>query len=272
MSNHELAKKYSMKMRLLGLSSIRYRLGIDDKVILTDISEDLDVLKIPKFITNIEYKVDDIRRNDGDGPLKFKKVSCIDIDMNGNKLDISGLCIGVGDVGKLVVNIRGVGELVGMEYLFAYSQVREIELHIGEQVDISNIKSIKGIFKWCYKLEKIDIFGLDRLNVEDISELYCYCKMLKRIDIGWLKTNKVTKMRGLFDCCEGLEYIDVSRLDTSKVVDMSSMFSECESLEELDISNFDTRNVRFMQNMFYGCTGLKELDVSKFNTSKVENM
>ena len=104
-------------------------------------------------------------------------------------------------------------------YLTKKDKVQKIKLIIDCEV-----KSLKGLFKDCDCIQKINIIKCNRKDIKDMSQLF----------LG----------------CVSLEELNLSNLNTHNVTDMSEMISGCVSLEELNLSNFNTNNVINMSNMF----------------------
>ena len=141
----------------------------------------------------------------------------------------------------------------------------------------SNVKTIKGMFQGCEKLEIImGLPDLDISNVTDISYLFSSCKGLNDVsDISGWNTGNVTNMEFMFNGCSSLEGLpEISKWNTSKVKNMSSMFNSCITLKSLpDISNWDVSNVNNLSYMFKDCKVIEKFpNLSNWNTSNVEDM
>ena len=129
-----------------------------------------------------------------------------------------------------------------------------------------------------YKVESIDLSGLDTSNVTDMNALFSGCVALATLDLSGFDTRKVTDMGSMFSGCASLVSLDLTSFDTANVTSMSYMFGtftngplwvidelptyvSCDSLTYLDISSFDTTNVTDMGNMFTGLTALQTFKV-----------
>ncbi|MBC6361913.1 BspA family leucine-rich repeat surface protein [Lactobacillus apis] len=141
-----------------------------------------------------------------------------------------------------------------------------------ENLDTSNVTSMRQMFQNCSNLTELDLSKLNTSKVTDMYEMFYGCTNLKSIDLSSFDTSAVIDMRRMFDGCKEMVNIDVSHFNTSNVTTMSQIFYRCEKLEELDLSNFDTSNVTDMSWMFESCYSLKTIDVSNFNTSNVTEM
>lgn len=266
MNNHEMAKRYMDKQRLIGREILELRLLCDDRVELIDVKDkdDNGRLVIPSFITEIrnEYKLDG-------GVLNECMYSEIHIDNNKRLKSINGLCNGVASSGLKVSSSNDGIEY--MECLFSNAiNARHIdisELKMGSVVDIS------AMFRNCGVLEEVDLTNLSGRYLKNMDNLFSFCDNIKVIKFNkMLDTSGVESMVNIFTGCDKLESVDVSMFNTSNVTDMRGMFSCCTNLKELNISNFDTSKVEDMTDLFNGCRGLMDIDVSKLSTGKVETM
>ncbi len=120
--------------------------------------------------------------------------------------------------------------------------------------------------------ENVIIQNLDVSLIEDLGGLFKNITKVKTLDLSGWKTSNVQNMSDMFYNCNSLESLDISGWNTSNVKDMGRMFFDCESLKSLDISDWDTSNVEDMVQMFSLCKNLKLLDISDWDTSKVKNM
>ena len=143
--------------------------------------------------------------------------------------------------------------------------------------DISSVKTIKGMFEGCEKLDiLIGLPDLNVSNVTDMSYLFSKCKILHDVtDISEWNTENVTNMEFMFQGCSSLQELpDISKWNTSKVKNMDSMFNSCEALKSLpDISSWDISNVNNLSNMFKDCKSIEKMpNISNWNTANVEYM
>ena len=127
-------------------------------------------------------------------------------------------------------------------------------------IDVSNIDYFcndKGIGLFSRtKFKYIDISDWDVSNIKSIRGMFFRCEALKSVgDISGWNVSKVTDMGVMFFKCEELESVgDISGLDVSNVTNMSFMFAFCKKLESVgDISNWDVSKVRYKIYMFDKC-------------------
>ena len=133
----------------------------------------------------------------------------------------------------------------------------------------TNSTDLANAFRYCYKLESVD---LGELIVNNLKEAFAECNKLKNVNLSLINTSNVTNMSSMFVNCSSLNNLNLSNFDTSNVTTMNGMFNGCAGLNSLNLSNFNTEKVTDMNNLFYGCSGLKTLDISSFDTAKVTDM
>ena len=132
--------------------------------------------------------------------------------------------------------------------------------------------SLKGLFKDCECIQKINFIKFDRTDIIDMSYMFYGCSSLKEVNLSNLKTDNVKDMSFMFYQCQSLTELNISKFNTKELINMKSIFSRCESLEKIDLSNFDTQKVEDMSYMFYECYGLDDVNLSKFINKKLRNM
>ena len=151
-------------------------------------------------------------------------------------------------------------------------------IYEGEKVDKiridieANDTSLKGLFKDCKSIEKINFIKFRKKEIIDMSYMFYGCTSLKEANLSNLITENVTDISFMFYNCPSIKELNLSNFNTKKVTKMKSIFSRCSSLEKIDLSNFDTQNVEDMSYMFFECYNLKDINLTKFNTKKVNNM
>ena len=220
MSNHELAKRYIDKQRLIGREILDLRLLENDKVELVGVKDKDDTgrLVVPSFVTNIKMYL-------ANGVFKGYRYSEIYID---NKVDIKFsckyLCTGM-KCEKLIVRFR----------------------------HSKNIKDMSYMFSSC-KAQRIDISGIDTSNVKDMSYMFGECNNLKELNISGLNLRSVKSIEGMFSGCSNINTIDIRDIDMSKVQNMQYLFEGCRGLNEVKgISDIDVRSVKDMSHIFEHC-------------------
>ena len=132
--------------------------------------------------------------------------------------------------------------------------------------------SLKGLFKGCKCIEKINFIKFDRTDIIDMSYMFFECSSLKEVNLSNLKTDNVKDMSFMFYQCNSLTELNLSKFNTIELTNMKSIFSRCESLEKMDLSNFETPKVEDMSYMFYECYRLDDVNLSKFINKELTNM
>ena len=161
-----------------------------------------------------------------------------------------------------------------------------------ENLQTSNVESMKGMFENCYSVTSLDLSGFSTDNVTDMTDLFKNCFSLSALDLSeWTLTN-FTPMESLRDCfnlksltmqnawmpadmsgmfkdMNSLTTLNLSGSLTDAITDFSELFYGCSSLTDLDLTDCNTSNVVSMSGMFSGCTSLQKLDVSGWDLSNV---
>lgn len=297
-SNHQLAKEYELKTKLIGQSNLVYELIDDDRVVLIRIEDKKSTGKIviPSFITdfkNSQWFGSGIFRI---GPFSYCRYSHIIIDNNPyidldidylfNRIQSENLkiefshpeCIvsmigtfyGCSNLKSLDLSNINTSRVRNMSKLFSKcKQLQELNL---SNFDTSNVINMSDMFNGCESLQKLNISSFNTPNLKSMTGMFSECKSLRSIDLTNFKTPLLESITGLFDECESLQNIKIPNLDTSKVEIMTGIFAHCKSLTHIDLSNFRTDNAKSLEAMFSDCISLQELDLSSFDTSNVTNM
>lgn len=269
LSNHELAKRYKDKAKLLGEDKLVLMLLEDDCVKLVDVKDknDSGKLVIPSFITDF-----DVRIEDGivvQSPLIGCSYEEIHID---NKRDISlkGLCSGMDSI-KIKLSVRDPKKVTDVSYLFEDSlKVKSID--ISGLFRGNKVKDMGNMFSSCMLLKEINFSGIDTSGVEDMSYMYNGCVSISNVDMSMFNTKNVRSMRGMFNGVGSIESIDISNFNTNNVVDMTNMFRGCYSLSDIDVNKISMINVKEAKSMFSECINLKHMDMSSVNGMMIESI
>ena len=145
---------------------------------------------------------------------------------------------------KIILSNITTSTVAIMSTLFGY----DTNLHIIEglnNLDMSNVNTIAGMFMGCEKIEKIDTTGWNTSKVHSMINTFSGCRNL---------TNII-----------GIEDWDVSQVDL-----MSSMFQKTYNLEELNLSKWNINNITKTDYLFAWC-GAKNINISNFNLTKVSS-
>lgn len=278
LSNHERAKMYKEKSRLIGRDILEIELLDGDRVKLIDVKDkdSSGSIEIPSFIT--EYYSGDIIVEDTKGRIVNKKESCfslckfreIFIDNSSDvRLDASSLCAMMRS-DKLKLRFSNPDKVINMNNLFyECSDLKELDV---SGLDTRNVTDMSNMFYGCCKLKELDVSRFNTSSVEDMSGMFCCCKSLELLDLSNFDTHKVINMSRMFMICKMLKRLDISGFNTRYVNNMSKMFSVCANLKEIVLNGIDTSLVTDMSWMFYLCINIGSIDMSSFDTSNVINM
>ncbi|RLB03039.1 MAG: BspA family leucine-rich repeat surface protein, partial [Deltaproteobacteria bacterium] len=139
--------------------------------------------------------------------------------------------------------------------------------------DMSNVTSMRSMFRGCNSLLSIDLSDMNIPNVIDMGNLFSECSSLTSIDVSVLDTSNVEYMYNLFYKCTLLETITLGGLfDSSNAISTEYMFYECTSLTSIDMSQIDTSSSENVSGMFAYLDAMTTIDVSSMDVSKVKYM
>ena len=130
------------------------------------------------------------------------------------------------------------------------------------------IKSLKGLFKYCDCIKTINFIKFNRKNITDMSDMFYECTNLININLLNFNTSNVINMERMFYRCSSLKELNLSKFDTSKVINMSYMFSYCSSLNNLNISSFIINDNINVEYMFSDCL----MDLKKKIKAQTKNL
>ena len=139
--------------------------------------------------------------------------------------------------------------------------------------DFSNIETIERMFTSCTNLVTID--GLNDLNISKVHNMggiFSDCRKLKEINVSDWDVSKVTNFGAVFRRCYEITSLDINNWDTSSAVLMSGVFTNCTKLTSIDISNWNMDNVTTVNQMFYGCSKLTSVNLYKHLNNGVDTL
>ena len=144
-------------------------------------------------------------------------------------------------------------------------------------VETNAIEDMSGLFSGIDSLKSVK-FEWDTSNVKNMKYMFYFCYKLTNIKCNkpW-NTSKVCDMAYLFCRCGNLKELpNISIWDMSKVVSISQMFWDCGSLTSIpDLSGWRVDNLKNIDSLFYRCCSLTKLpNLFKFNSSlkKIDNL
>ena len=275
-SNHDLAKRYEDKQRLMGKRVLDFELIEDDRVMLKRVldKEDTGRLVIPRFITDI-WDLDDYVDTENNGDfgvygrylLEGCKYSEVYVDNSGVRDFVtSGLCRGM-ESNKLKVVFKHPEKVISTMNMFDNCKASELDL---SNIDVRNIRNMNYMFVSCY-VKKLDLNNWDVSKVECMSGMFWDCIKLEELNVSNWDVRNVKIMNEMFDSCRSLKTIDLSSWDVGNVRNMRVMFECCESLEGVNISGWDISNVD-ISGIFFDCESLEWIDISKWSIGNIEKL
>lgn len=163
------------------------------------------------------------------------------------------------------VNLRLI-DISGMDGKCIKSMMRAFaNCEVLEEIKFGNLKIDKcnnfgEAFASCYKLNKIDLRGLDPKCIDHVYSMCIDCSSLEEIYFPEKLLIKAPSVGAMFMNCHKLKKInDNNVIRLSKSTDTDSMFKNCNSLESIKVvGKIDRAN-----SMFEGCNNLKTIDMSQ---------
>lgn len=122
-------------------------------------------------------------------------------------------------------------------------------------LNTSEVTTMTEMFRFCDKLNNLDLSSFDTSNVTDMSFMVCYCTSLSNLNVSGLNTSKVVDMQHMFHMSPATE-LDLRSFDTKNVTDMNTMFTSTQ-LRTIYVSDkWSTERVTHSTYMFMGSTNL----------------
>lgn len=127
-------------------------------------------------------------------------------------------------------------------------------------------------FYYCYAMTTIEgIANLKTSKVTSMAEMFRYCDKLNNLDLRTFDTSNVTDMSCMFCYCHSLTNLNISNFNTAKVINMEHLFHQC-PFSSVNVSSFNTSNVQNMFLMFAECKNLTTIYASNlWSTASVTN-
>lgn len=238
-TNHELAKEYLLKQKVLGTEKLLIELCHNDGIRLIEV-RDKDSggrIVIPSFVTEMKVQHCSLWEC---GKGAFDECSFTDIYIDNPKgREISCEAIFSCMKSKRIrVQFANPEMITDMSYMFyGCKWVEEIEL---VKFNSINARSARSMFDGCRSLRELRIESINTANVIDMSYMFRECTELRKIDFSIFNTANVKYMEGIFFRCTALEYLDMSKNNLDRIEVLSYAFSDCKSLKELNLIGLKT--------------------------------
>lgn len=163
--------------------------------------------------------------------------------------------------GKEYREVRIKGRINSLAWLFSGMSSRSLKVDI---IDSSDIKSTSYMFYNSNRLLSIRVKGLDMSNIKSVKGMYMGCKSLGKVDIDYSGLNGID-YTNMYNGCISMERIDIGVVRGENVVSVGGMFSGCINVVGIDISGLGFDKLLYSDYMFRGCKKLREIEMDKYN-------
>ena len=171
------------------------------------------------------------------------------------------------------LNMSGVNfsKLADIKPMFAGDDIA-LETVDMSNMDLSNVKSLSGVFPKCSKLKKISMQNLQIPKVTDMQRMFCddasmrVLPYLKTVDMRGVNAPKLKIMRFMFVGCTSLKNVYFDNMNAPNIEDTFFMFHTCKSLETIDVSSLGFKNATLF-GMFINCSSLKTVNLNTIHKS-----
>ena len=82
---------------------------------------------------------------------------------------------------------------------YLFGQASRMTSFSMDNIDTSNVTSMRFMFLLCTSLQTIDVSNLDTSNVTTMPQMFYYCTSLQTLDLSSFNVEKVQSMGGMFD-------------------------------------------------------------------------
>lgn len=161
------------------------------------------------------------------------------MELNVIKSGLWGTCLwGIDDTGFLIVD-EGVATSISNSSDVPWDDCRNkiTEVEFTKSVSLPEGASLKGLFRDCTNLEKVNLSGLNTSEVVDMSSMFENCINLKDMSLVSFNTEKVKDMSNMFCGCRNLSILDLSTFNTTETDNMINMFGKCNKLYTLTLGD-----------------------------------
>lgn len=135
--------------------------------------------------------------------------------------------------------------------------VRSIKTLNGVEFD----REIKGMFRECYNLERLDLTNSCMSKVKNMASLCFHLENLKEVSMCDVDLSSVETANNMFACCSSLVKADFSNSDLSGAREIVAMFSTCDRLKYLNINGLDLDSVTEAYCFAADCSSLEDLTI-----------
>lgn len=198
---------------------------------------------------------------------------------------------------EIIIAGNGNGIIANANSSEMFSGFKRLKQIVGlENLDVSNITNMTGMFKNCSNLGSVNLSGFDGATPADMAEVFYGCSALTSVDLSKLNLTAVNQYRGMFGSCSSLKDVTFPDNASSGVSNVYcfGVFENCGSLENVDMTVFSGKGIHLTStfkgcsslkkvsfgqnkliacvNTFYNCADLESLDISGFDFSNIDSM
>lgn len=137
---------------------------------------------------------------------------------------------------------------------YLFEQASRMTSFSMDNIDTSNVTSMRFMFLACTSLQTIDVSNLNTSNVGSMQQMFYYCTSLQTLDLSSFNVEKVQNMAGMFDSVNAKLILTGWKIKENNVINSTSggwtmLFSGCES-SEIIANNWNVSNVNNLTGVF----------------------
>lgn len=174
---------------------------------------------------------------------------------------------------KLIVSGHGeIDKLFPIEIYQSFACTPIKEISIRGHITILNAEKAFANFAW--RLQKIDLSGLDFSKVKSLKQLFWGCKNLKEVSFENNNLEHIINIRYCFEFCSQLIKVIFGAKGPKKLTDCSGAFANCKLLTYVDLNNinFSGTHEVLLDNFFYCCENFLCIDFRQNNLTQVTSL
>ena len=145
-----------------------------------------------------------------------------------------------------------------------------------ENVNISNISTMKEMFMECYRLSKIEYINFDASNLLSMEKMFYNCQNLKNVTFINFNAPKLSNTSKMFYYCVNLIDIKLdgilTNINVSKLISIEEMFSYCVKLNTFNLENITFTELTNMERTFSYCEKIENIIFKNLEFKKTVSM
>ena len=135
-------------------------------------------------------------------------------------------------------------------------------------IDVSHLEDLTYVFRNSRRRDFSGIETWDVSNVKSMRGMFAGCPYFTGKEIENWDVSRLSNARGMFFECENFN-ADLSNWKFRYIFNIDSMFEGCTNFTGKGLERWDVSEAEQMQEMFAGCTKFNA-DLSRWNLQKVE--